>query len=71
MDKFYRIFQFGARVGCLAHQLRQMDKASIFPARRTATGQRYYTKADALRCLGEGDEVPDGLTVVYCWVSRP
>ena len=69
MDKIYRISQFGARVGRSAHQLRVMDRNGTFPARWTATGRRYYTEADALRFLGEGDEAPKGLTVVYCRVS--
>ena len=69
MDKIYRISQFGARVGRSAHQLRVMDRNGTFPARWTATGRRYYTEADARRFLGEGDETPQGLTVVYCRVS--
>ena len=71
MDKIHRISQFGARVGRSAHQLRVMDRNGTFPARWTATGRRYCTEADALRFLGEGDEAPNGLTVVYCRVSRP
>ena len=70
MDKTYRISQFGARVGRTAKQLRDLDTRGVFPAKRTITGQRYYTEADALRFLGLSDEAANGLTVVYCRVSR-
>ncbi len=70
MDRIYRIPQFGARVGRSAHPLRVMDRNGTFPARGNATGRRYHTEADALRCLGGGDVAPQGLTVVCCRVSR-
>ena len=66
----FRISQFGARVGRTATQLRKLDRSGVFPARRTITGQRYYTEADVARFLGTGDEAPQGLAVVYCRVSR-
>jgi len=34
-------------VGRTAHQLRVMNRAGTFPAKRTVTGQRYYTEAAA------------------------
>ncbi|MDE0671336.1 MAG: hypothetical protein OXH72_06305 [Caldilineaceae bacterium] len=49
---------------------RVMDRNGTFPTRWTAIGHRYYTEADALQFLGEGDAAPKGLTVVYCRVSR-
>ncbi|MYC63448.1 MAG: IS607 family transposase [Caldilineaceae bacterium SB0661_bin_34] len=70
MDKIYRIPQFGARVGRPAHPLRIMNRNGTFPARGTATGRRYHTEADALRFPSGGDVAPQGLTVVYCRVSR-
>ena len=60
MDRIYRIPQFGARVGRSAHPLRVMDRNGTFPARGTATGQRYHTEADALRFLSGGDVAPAG-----------
>ncbi len=69
MDRIYRIPQFGARVGRSAHPLRVMDRNGTFPARGTATGQRYHTEADARRSLGGGDVAPQGLTVVCCRMS--
>ena len=69
-NETFRISQFGARVGRTATQLRKLDRTGVFPARRTITGQRYYTEADVARFLGRGDEAPQGLTVVYCRVSR-
>ena len=47
----FRISQFGARVGRTATQLRKLDRTGVFPARRTITGQRYYTEADVERFL--------------------
>ena len=69
MNKLYRISQFGARVGRTAHQLRVMDRAGTFPAKRTVTGQRDYTEADALRFPGLGDAAAADLTEVHCRVS--
>ncbi len=69
VPKIHRMSQFGARVGRSAHPLRVMDRNGTFPARWTATRRRYHTEADALRFLGGGDVVPQGLTVVYCRVS--
>ena len=69
MDKIYRISQFGARVGRSAHPLRVMDRNGTFPARGTATGQRYHTEADALRFPGGGDVARQGLTVLKRPVS--
>ena len=69
-NETFRISQFGARVGRTATQLRKLDRSGVFPARRTITGQRYYTEADVARFLGTGDEAPQGLAVVYGRVSR-
>ncbi|MCY4521160.1 MAG: IS607 family transposase [Caldilineaceae bacterium] len=68
MDKVYSIGKFGKRVGRSPSRLREMDRKGIFRARWTATGRRYYTEADALRFLGE--PAAQGVTVVYCRVSR-
>ncbi len=70
MEMLYRISRFGARVGRSAHPLRVMDRAGTFPAKQTATDQRYDTEADALRFPGMGNEAPAGPTVVHCRVSR-
>ena len=68
-DGTLRISQFGARVGRTATQLRKLDRTGVLPARRTLTGQRYYTEADVRRFLGLGDEAPQGIAAVYCRVS--
>ena len=68
-DGTFRISQFGARVGRTATQLRKLDRTGVFPARRTITGQRYYTEADVRRFLGLSDEAPQGMVAVYCRVS--
>ena len=46
MSKIYRVSEFAKRVNCGVSSLRQWDNSGKFPAKRTMTGQRYYTEQD-------------------------
>lgn len=55
-------------MGCAASSLRLWDSNGKFPAKKTATGQRYYTEEDVRKYLN----LPTSETkkvVVYCRVS--
>jgi predicted site-specific integrase-resolvase len=68
MSKIYRISEFAERVGCGASSLRLWDSNGKFPAKKTATGQRYYTEEDVRKYLNlpvSGAKKK----VVYCRVS--
>lgn len=47
----YRVAEFAAKVGRSAETIRRMDNDGRFPAKRSATGQRYYTDADVREFL--------------------
>ena len=50
----YRITAFAQEVGVTAHTLRVWDKRGYLKARRTPTGQRFYTQDQLDRYL-KGD----------------
>ena len=68
MSKIYRISEFAERVGCGASTLRMWDNTGKFTAKRTKTGQRYYTEEDVRTYLNLPMSVVRRV-VVYCRVS--
>jgi len=68
MSKIYRISEFAKRVGCGASSLRAWDNDGKFPAKRSATGQRYYTEEDVRVYLNLPASF-DRKVVVYSRVS--
>ena len=70
MSKQYRIGQFAKRIGKDPSTLRRWDKeGGRLPAKRTASGQRYYTEDDVYVALGLETPPEKTKTVVYCRVS--
>jgi putative resolvase len=69
MSKQYRISQFAKRIGKDPSTLRRWDNEGKLPAKRTPTGQRYYTEDDVYRALGLERPADELKTVVYCRVS--
>ena len=68
MSKIYKISEFAKRVGCASSTLRRYDLEGKFPAKRTATGQRYYTEEDVRKYLNLSTS-EDRKIVVYSRVS--
>lgn len=68
MSKIYRISEFAKRVGCGSSTLRLWDSNGKFPAKRTSTGQRYYTEED-VRLYLNLPAAFDRKVVVYSRVS--
>ena len=64
----YRVSEFASKVGMSTETIRRMDNDGRFPARRSATGQRYYDDLDVRRFLNLPLE-ESRKTVVYCRVS--
>ncbi|MBA8824579.1 putative site-specific integrase-resolvase [Saccharopolyspora lacisalsi] len=68
MDKVYRIGEFAARVGRSASTVRRWEREGLLTAKRTRSGQRYFTEADVRSVLNLA-AVQQRATVVYCRVS--
>src|SRR2546423_5487800 len=51
--------------------LQAMDRAGVLPARRTASGRRYWLQPDLDRYLGRTAGERPRRTVGYCRVSSP
>lgn len=71
MTGMYRISQFAERIGRSPSTVRRWEREGRIVARRTASGQRYFTDADVRRVLQPGFEKSARKTVVYCRVSSP
>src|ERR1035441_1267429 len=71
MINVYRISEFAGRVGRSASTVRRWEREGRISARRTASGQRYFTDADVRRVLQPGFDESARQTVVYCRVSSP
>ena len=71
MINVYRISEFAERVGRSASTVRRWEREGRISARRTASGQRYFTDADVRRVLQPGFDESARQTVVYCRVSSP
>ncbi|WP_158843977.1 IS607 family transposase [Saccharothrix deserti] len=69
MVSMYRISEFALRVGRSASTIRRWEREGRITAKRTASGQRYFTDADVRRVLQPGFEEAGRQTVVYCRVS--
>lgn len=67
----YRIGEFAARIGRSPSTVRRWEREGLIVARRTASGQRYFTDIDVRRVLQPGFEESARKTVVYCRVSSP
>jgi putative resolvase len=64
-----RIAEFAERIGKSVSTLRLWDKNGTLPAKRTATGQRYYTDGDYYRALRINLPETAKKTVLYSRVS--
>ena len=49
--KIYKIGQFAVMVNLTVRQLQELDRNGTLPAKRTATGRRYYTDSDIEKYL--------------------
>lgn len=65
----YRISEFAQRIGRAPSTVRRWEREGRIVARRTASGQRYFTDADVRRVLQPGLGESARKTVVYCRVS--
>ena len=66
MTKF-RVNQFADRIGKSPSTVRRWDRNGRLPAKRTASGERYYDESDIKKALGI--QASDQKVVVYCRVS--
>jgi DNA-binding transcriptional MerR regulator len=72
VSKVYRIGEFAARVGRTASTVRRWEAEGRITAKRTASGQRYFTEDDVREALrAPGVDPSERETVVYCRVSSP
>ncbi len=62
-----RVKQFAARIGKSPSTVRRWDRDGTLPAKRTASGERYYDESDIKKALGI--QISDTKIVVYCRVS--
>ncbi len=62
-----RVKQFAARIGKSPSTVRRWDRDGTLPAKRTASGERYYDESDIKKALGI--QISDPKIVVYCRVS--
>jgi len=70
VDNVYRIGEFADRVGRSASTVRRWEREKRITAKRTATGQRYFTDADVRAALRmPGTDPADREVVVCCRVS--
>lgn len=67
----YRISEFAQRIGRSPSTVRRWEREGRIVARRTASGQRYFTDADVRQVLQPGFDESARKTVVYCRVSSP
>jgi predicted site-specific integrase-resolvase len=68
----YRIGEFADRVGRSASTVRRWEREGRITAKRTVTGQRYFTDDDVRAALRmPGTDPADREVVVYCRVSSP
>lgn len=71
MVGMYRIGEFAQRVGRSPSTVRRWEREGRLTARRTASGQRYFTDSDVRQVLQPGFDESARKTVVYCRVSSP
>lgn len=69
MSSVYRIGEFAERIGRSASTVRRWEVEGRITARRSPSGQRFYTDADVHAVLTPGFTRTDRKTVVYCRVS--
>lgn len=71
MISMYRIGEFAKRIGRSAPTVRRWEREGRITAKRTASGQRYFTDSDVRQVLQPGFDEAARKTVVYCRVSSP
>lgn len=69
MGKVYRIGEFAGRIGRSASTVRRWEREGLLTAKRTQSGQRYFTESDVRSVLNLAAVQQDRATVVYCRVS--
>ncbi len=69
MGKKYKISEFAKRIGKGPSTLRRWDAEGKLVAKRSASGQRYYTDDDFYKALGLDPPAKDKKVIVYCRVS--
>src|SRR4051812_34420851 len=69
MGSVYRIGEFAGRIGRSVSTVRRWESEGKISARRSPSGQRFFTDADVAAVLSPGFDRDDRQTVVYCRVS--
>lgn len=69
MHNKYKISAFAEKIGKSTDTLRRWDKTGRLPAKRSASGHRYYTDDDVYVALGLEMPQSKKKIVVYCRVS--
>jgi len=69
MDSVYRIGEFASKIGRSASTVRRWETEGRIVARRSPSGQRFFTDADVHAVLTPGFDSTVRETVVYCRVS--
>lgn len=69
MAKLRRVKEFAERIGKSTSTLRRWDREGKLPAKRSASGHRYYDESDVRKALGYDVAAEQKKTLVYCRVS--
>ena len=69
MSNKYRVSEFAKKINRAPSTLRRWDIEGRLPAKRTASGQRYYEDSDLYHALGLEPPAKMKKTIVYCRVS--
>lgn len=69
MDSVFRIGEFAVKIGRSASTARRWEAQGRIKARRSLSGQRFFTDADVHAVMTPGFARDDRETVVYCRVS--
>lgn len=69
MGSVYRIGEFAEKIGRSASTVRRWEAEGRISARRSPSGQRFFTDVDVHAVLTPGFDRTDRETVVYCRVS--
>jgi putative resolvase len=71
MAGMYRISEFAERIGRSPPTVRRWEREGRIVARRTASGQRYFTDSDVRKVSQPGLEESARKTIVHCRRSSP
>lgn len=69
MNTIYKTGDFGKRIGVKMRTLINWDNNGTLKAKRTCTGRRYYTEAQALDYLKIEASIDNKKVIIYCRVS--